>query len=152
MMTLLMRCRDTLTEEEIAEGYIAQTILALETVHAANFIHRDIKPDNLLLDRDGSHAADHLPVRNRWMARSSKAFPPFSRTVPTPEPTNGGGDNGAWVPTAGEGEDAATKRARSDGNRHQNAASSGVQHGGHAGLHRAGGFCSRKGTGWSATS
>ena len=51
MMTLLMR-RDTLTEDE-TRFYIAQTVLALETVHAANFIHRDIKPDNLLLDRDG---------------------------------------------------------------------------------------------------
>ena len=51
MMTLLMR-RDTLTEEE-TRFYIAQTVLALETVHAANFIHRDIKPDNLLLDKHG---------------------------------------------------------------------------------------------------
>ena len=51
MMTLLMR-RDTLTEEE-TQFYIAQTVLALETVHAANFIHRDIKPDNLLLDKHG---------------------------------------------------------------------------------------------------
>jgi serine/threonine kinase 38 len=49
MMTLLMR-RDTLTEEE-TRFYVAQTVLALQTVHAANFIHRDIKPDNLLLDK-----------------------------------------------------------------------------------------------------
>ena len=51
MMTLLMR-RDTLTEKE-TRFYVAQTVLALETVHAANFIHRDIKPDNLLLDKHG---------------------------------------------------------------------------------------------------
>ena len=51
MMTLLMR-KDTLTEE-VTRFYIAQTVLALETVHRHNFIHRDIKPDNLLLDRDG---------------------------------------------------------------------------------------------------
>ena len=51
MMTLLMR-RDTLTEEE-ARFYCAQTVVALETIHKHNFIHRDIKPDNLLLDADG---------------------------------------------------------------------------------------------------
>jgi serine/threonine kinase 38 len=51
MMTLLMR-KDTLTEE-VTRFYIAQTVLALETVHRHNFIHRDIKPDNLLLDREG---------------------------------------------------------------------------------------------------
>ena len=44
--------KDTLTEE-VTRFYIAQTVLALETVHRHNFIHRDIKPDNLLLDRDG---------------------------------------------------------------------------------------------------
>ena len=51
MMTLLMR-RDTLSEE-VTRFYIAQTVVALETIHRHNFIHRDIKPDNLLLDRDG---------------------------------------------------------------------------------------------------
>lgn len=51
MMTLLMR-RDTLTEDE-TRFYIAETVLALETIHLHNFIHRDIKPDNLLLNRDG---------------------------------------------------------------------------------------------------
>ncbi|KAL8139041.1 hypothetical protein V2J09_005042 [Rumex salicifolius] len=51
MMTLLMR-KDTLTEDE-ARFYVAETILAIESIHKHNYIHRDIKPDNLLLDRHG---------------------------------------------------------------------------------------------------
>eukprot|EP00898_Chlorokybus_atmophyticus_P006902 jgi/Chlat1/7212/Chrsp57S00537 len=51
LMTLLMR-RDTLTEAE-GRFYIAQTVLAIEAVHKHNYVHRDIKPDNLLLDKYG---------------------------------------------------------------------------------------------------
>ncbi|CAA0823954.1 AGC (cAMP-dependent- cGMP-dependent and protein kinase C) kinase family protein [Striga hermonthica] len=51
VMTLLMR-KDTLTEYE-ARFYIAETVLAIESIHKHNYIHRDIKPDNLLLDRHG---------------------------------------------------------------------------------------------------
>ncbi|KAL8530249.1 hypothetical protein ACS0TY_007338 [Phlomoides rotata] len=51
MMTLLMR-KDTLTEDE-ARFYVAETVLAIESIHKHNYIHRDIKPDNLLLDRQG---------------------------------------------------------------------------------------------------
>lgn len=51
LMTLLMR-KDILTEEE-SRFYIAETILAIETVHNLNYIHRDLKPDNILLDKDG---------------------------------------------------------------------------------------------------
>ncbi|GAV70776.1 Pkinase domain-containing protein/Pkinase_C domain-containing protein [Cephalotus follicularis] len=51
MMTLLMR-KDTLTEVE-ARFYVAETVLAIESIHIHNYIHRDIKPDNLLLDRYG---------------------------------------------------------------------------------------------------
>ncbi|XP_010265016.1 PREDICTED: serine/threonine-protein kinase tricorner-like isoform X2 [Nelumbo nucifera] len=51
LMTLLMR-KDTLTEDE-ARFYVGETVLAIESIHKHNYIHRDIKPDNLLLDRHG---------------------------------------------------------------------------------------------------
>ncbi|KAL6578829.1 hypothetical protein OROMI_009045 [Orobanche minor] len=51
MMTLLMR-KDTLTEDE-ARFYVGETVLAIESIHKHNYIHRDIKPDNLLLDKNG---------------------------------------------------------------------------------------------------
>ncbi|XP_025613397.1 uncharacterized protein [Arachis hypogaea] len=51
VMTLLMR-EDTLSED-VARFYIAQSVLAIESIHKHNYIHRDIKPDNLLLDKNG---------------------------------------------------------------------------------------------------
>eukprot|EP00005_Dracoamoeba_jomungandri_P013269 CAMPEP_0174266360 /NCGR_PEP_ID=MMETSP0439-20130205/29830_1 /TAXON_ID=0 /ORGANISM="Stereomyxa ramosa, Strain Chinc5" /LENGTH=476 /DNA_ID=CAMNT_0015353263 /DNA_START=55 /DNA_END=1485 /DNA_ORIENTATION=- len=51
MMTLLIKY-DTFTEDQ-TRFYIAQTIKAIDSVHKMGYIHRDIKPDNLLLDLKG---------------------------------------------------------------------------------------------------
>lgn len=82
MMTLLMR-RDTLTEDE-TRFYIAQTVLALETVHAANFIHRDIKPDNLLLDRDGHMKLSDFGLCKPIDQRMLNTLPEIMEESPTP--------------------------------------------------------------------
>ena len=50
-MTILMK-RDILSESE-TRFYIAESILAVDSVHQMNYIHRDLKPDNILLDHRG---------------------------------------------------------------------------------------------------
>ena len=40
-------------EEPLAKFYISELVLAIESVHKLGFIHRDIKPDNILIDKNG---------------------------------------------------------------------------------------------------
>ena len=51
IMTLLMR-KDVLSEAE-TRFYIGEAALAIQSTHALNYVHRDIKPDNFLIDNDG---------------------------------------------------------------------------------------------------
>ncbi|XP_042495019.1 probable serine/threonine protein kinase IRE, partial [Macadamia integrifolia] len=40
-------------DEDMARVYMAEVVLALEYMHSLNVIHRDLKPDNLLIAHDG---------------------------------------------------------------------------------------------------
>ena len=40
-------------DEEVARFFIAEIVLAIESLHADNVVHRDLKPDNILLDSKG---------------------------------------------------------------------------------------------------
>jgi len=51
LMSLLM-ARDILPEHE-AKFYAAEIVLAIESVHKLDCIHRDLKPDNVLIDANG---------------------------------------------------------------------------------------------------
>ncbi|KAI3460230.1 hypothetical protein Pfo_016893 [Paulownia fortunei] len=51
IMTLLMR--EDVLSEDVARFYIAESILAIHSIHQHSYVHRDIKPDNLILDRNG---------------------------------------------------------------------------------------------------
>ncbi|KAJ3055695.1 hypothetical protein HK097_009662 [Rhizophlyctis rosea] len=49
----LMNSRDEVMSEEEAKFYVAEILLALEELHKHDFIHRDVKPENCLIDASG---------------------------------------------------------------------------------------------------
>ena len=52
LLTLLSKFEDRLPED-MCKFYIAEMVLAIGSLHALRYVHRDIKPDNVLLDRSG---------------------------------------------------------------------------------------------------
>ena len=79
LMNLLIK-KDIFTEEE-ARFYTAELILAIESIHKLDCIHRDIKPDNILIDKSG-----HVKLSDFGLAKvSEKIFEKGGKDVSTSE-------------------------------------------------------------------
>ncbi|XP_053892106.1 serine/threonine-protein kinase MRCK gamma isoform X1 [Malaclemys terrapin pileata] len=52
LLTLLSKFEDRLPED-MACFYLAEMVLAIHSIHQLQYVHRDIKPDNILIDMNG---------------------------------------------------------------------------------------------------
>ena len=74
LMSLLM-AKDVLPEEQ-AKLYAAEMVLAIEAVHNLKCIHRDIKPDNVLIDSEG-----HIKLSDFGLSRQAESDLYFDNPV-----------------------------------------------------------------------
>lgn len=72
LMNLLIE-KDVFTEEE-AVFYMAECVLAVEAVHKLKYIHRDLKPDNILIGKDGHLKLTDFGLCKLYDTRPSEIF------------------------------------------------------------------------------
>ena len=106
--------RDVLSEPEV-RFYAAEAVLAIEVLHQLGFAHRDVKPDNLLLDRDG-----HIKLADLGLAKSIasklRRSAAFTSASSSSSNSNGSTDHSATSTSAlmaATPETSTTRRLRS---------------------------------------
>jgi serine/threonine protein kinase len=75
-------------EEDVARFYTAELVLAVQTLHMMGYAHRDLKPDNILIDGQG-----HIKLSDFGLSKqtadfdSRDAFSEVSARLPAPGPS-----------------------------------------------------------------
>ncbi|GAA5978348.1 hypothetical protein JCM11641_004662 [Rhodosporidiobolus odoratus] len=93
LMTMLIKY-DTFSED-VTRFYMAECVLAIEAVHKLGFIHRDIKPDNILIDKDGHVKLSDFGLSTGFHKQHDSAY--YQRLLEgnvQPEATRAGVQNG----------------------------------------------------------
>ena len=70
--------------------YIAETAMAIASVHTLGYIHRDIKPDNLLLDTKGHIKLTDLGLSTKMQNYDSNSIKRLSKGRASAPKTNRG--------------------------------------------------------------
>lgn len=104
LMTLLM-ARETLTEDE-TRFYAAEMVVAIDTIHKLGFIHRDVKPDNLLIDESG-----HIKLSDFGLCKS---FNVDVDALPVANGQAGGSNSTGATGDAGESRSTLTNLTMSE--------------------------------------
>ncbi|CAM9621101.1 unnamed protein product [Hapterophycus canaliculatus] len=77
LMSLLMK-EDIFTEVATRQAsYMAEMVVAVATVHRLGYIHRDLKPDNILLDWQG-----HLKLTDLGLSKKVEISPSYFGVKP----------------------------------------------------------------------
>ncbi|KAF8897557.1 kinase-like protein [Infundibulicybe gibba] len=91
LMTMLIKY-DTFSED-VTRFYIAECVLAIEAVHKLGFIHRDIKPDNILIDKEGHVKLSDFGLSTGFHKQHDSNY--YQRLLQSNANGQAGGDTGA---------------------------------------------------------
>ena len=70
----LLNDRGGVMDEKEAIGYIIQVAGALEAMHKAGYLHRDIKPQNIMVTRDGRAVLIDFGAAKQFIAQKTKTM------------------------------------------------------------------------------
>jgi serine/threonine kinase 38 len=107
LMTVLMKY-DILTTEQ-TQFYVAEIATAIKSVHEMNYVHRDLKPDNILLDKDG-----HIKLTDFGLCKAFDSEPaPYLMKYKTHLESKQEEKNSDFVPTKDKWKNRERKMAYS---------------------------------------